>query len=189
MEVVLKEDFPALGYVGDKIKVKGGYARNFLIPRGIALEATSGNAKLLRHRMEQILAKKNKLKAAAQEEAKRYEGLILEFNLRIGEKGKSFGAVSVKDIENLLKERGFEVDRKQIRVADSIKAGGDYRVEIKLHSEVTAVVTARVIVERVVKKEASGEEAPKKPRGKKKTDEPQEQEAAAEGSESSGEQE
>lgn len=168
MEVILQEDYPVLGYVGDKVKVKGGYARNFLIPRGIALEANTPNAKLLKHRAAQILAKKAKLKAAAQETAKQYEGLILEFVLKIGEKGKSFGAVTLKDIEVALAAKNFVVDRKQIRIAETIKAGGDYRVDIKLHSEVVAPITARVIVERTDKKAAAADKPARNRRGKGK---------------------
>lgn len=186
MEVVLQQDYPSLGYVGDKVKVRPGYARNFLLPRGIAVELSSRNAKQLRHRMAAVEAKRTKLKQAALEYAKTLDGLILEFHLRIGEKGKSFGAVSVRDIEQALREKNFQVDRRQIRLVDQIKAGGDYAVEIKLHSEVVAPITARVVVERVEKKAASAEKGERKPRGRKKkdaeeADAPQSEEAPAEG--------
>lgn len=170
MEVVLQEDFPALGYVGDKVKVRGGYARNFLLPRGIAVEATSPNAKYLRHRLTQILAKKAKLKAAADEEAKKYAELVLEFTLKIGEKGKSFGTVSIRDIELALEAKNLKVDRKQIRILEPIKSGGDHGVEIKLHSEVVIPVIARVTVERLEKKAAAeGEGKGRRSRGRKKS--------------------
>lgn len=178
MEVVLQENFPSLGYVGDIVKVRAGYARNYLLPRGIALEARSENAKQLRHKMAVIAAKKAKLKAQAQEESKKYEGLVLEFHLRIGEKGKSFGAISVKDIEQSLLAKGFKLDRRQIHLVDhNIKAGGDYVVEIKLHSEVVAPITARVIVERAEKK-SEGEKKERK--SKKAADEGGETENQAE---------
>ncbi|MCO6430011.1 MAG: 50S ribosomal protein L9 [Deltaproteobacteria bacterium] len=168
MEVVLQQDYPALGYVGDKIRVRPGYARNYLIPRGIAVELASRNAKQLRHRLTQIEAKRAKLKKAAEEYGKNFEGMILEFHLKIGEKGKSFGAVSVRDIENALKERNVQVDRKQIRLHDAIKAGGDYPVEIKLHSEVIVPITARVIVERLKSSTEKDEKPARKGRGRKK---------------------
>ncbi len=152
MEVVLQENYPSLGYVGDKINVKPGYARNYLLPRGIAIESSSGNAKLLRHRMAIVEAKKTKLKAQAVEESKRFEGLILEFNLKIGEKGKSFGSISLRDIEKSLTEKGFALDRRQLELKEQIKAGGDYVLHITLHSEVTVPVTIRVVVEKVEKK-------------------------------------
>lgn len=158
MEIVLQEDFPALGYVGDRVRVKPGYARNFLIPRGVAVEARSANARLLRHKMSQIEAKKAKLKAAALEQAKSFEGLVLEYTLRIGEKGKSFGSVSHKDIEQGFKEKSIELDRKQIRIIDPIKGGGEYQIEVKLHSEVVIPVTVRVSIERAEKKEARVED-------------------------------
>jgi large subunit ribosomal protein L9 len=176
MEVVLQENFPSLGYVGDKVRVKPGYARNFLIPRGIALESSSRNAKEIRHRMGIVAAKKAKLKAEAQEEAKKYEGLILEFNLRIGEKGKSFGSISLRDIEKSLADKGFKLDRRQLALTEQIKAGGDYTVDIQLHSELTVPVTVRVTVERVEKK---AEKAPKERRGRRDRNEEGEEEGQA----------
>jgi large subunit ribosomal protein L9 len=193
MEVVLQEDFPSLGYVGDKVRVRGGFARNYLLPRGIAVEASSANAKYLRHKLSQIEAKKAKLKAVAVEEAKKYTGLTLEFTLKIGEKGKSFGAVSVKDIEQSLKAKGLEVDRKQLRLVDQIKAGGEYKVDIKLHSEVIVPVAIKVTIERQEKKAAKGDEEAKakRGRGRKRTksqdegSEENEEVASAESSDSS----
>ena len=165
MEVILQENYPSLGYVGDRVKVRPGYARNYLLPRGIALEVNSGNAKLLSHRMSLVAAKKAKLKAQALEEAKKFEGLILEFNLKIGERGKSFGSVSARDVEASLKDKGFELDRRQINLPEQIKSGGDFEVFIVLHSEVTTKVTARVTVERLEVK-ADKEAKPRKGRRK-----------------------
>lgn len=169
MEIILQQDFPSLGYVGDRIKVKGGYARNFLLPRGIGIEATSANAKQLRHRVEQIQAKRTKLKAAAQEIANRMQEHVLEFTLKLGEQGKAFGSITSKDIEQALRERSFELDRKQIRINESIRGAGEYRAEVKLHAEVSAQVTFKVATERVATKAkpADDQEATGKKRGKK----------------------
>lgn len=189
MEVVLQENFPSLGYVGDKVNVKPGYARNYLIPRGIALESSSGNAKAIRHKMSIVTAKKAKLKAQALEEAKKYEGLTLEFTLKIGEKGKSFGSVSLKDIEKSLAEKGFTLDRKQLELKEQIKAGGDYTLDVTLHSEVTVPVTIRVVVERLEKK-ADKDAGERKGRGRKaKFQEGEEQSEEMSASEESAEEE
>jgi large subunit ribosomal protein L9 len=145
MEVILKEDFPQLGYVGDKIDVKRGYARNFLFPRGIAVEAHSKNAKLLKHKLSAVVAKKLKLQKIASEEAKKVEGLILEFKVPASKQGKIFGSITLKDIETSLKDKGVVVDRRQIKIPDSIKVLGEHAVSIKFHSEVFGKFTVRVV--------------------------------------------
>lgn len=160
MDVVLKEDFPALGYVGDRVSVKAGYARNFLIPRGLAVEASSRNARTLQHRLAGIMARKQRLKTEAEEHARTVEAAALEFTLKIGEKGRSFGSISVRDILAALEEKGHVFDRRQIRLAEPIKSGGSFEVEVKLHSEVAARVAIEVKTE-IVKAE-------KQTKGKKK---------------------
>ena len=133
MEVILKEDYPSLGYVGDRIAVKPGFARNFLLPRGIATEAFSNNARLLKHRLDGINAKRNRLKAEATEVAKRYEGLTLEFKLKMAGQERTFGSITARDIELALKEKDLVVDRRQIKFGEAVKRVGTYQVQIKLH--------------------------------------------------------
>jgi large subunit ribosomal protein L9 len=161
MEVILQENYPALGYVGELVSVKRGYARNYLVPRGIAVEASSGNAKEFKHRLEMINRKRQRLLKSAQEQAKQIDGLILEFTLAVGQHGKSFGSVTIKDIETSLKAKGHQPDRKQIRLLEPIKAPGEYPLEIKLHSELSASITLRVLAEKVAPAKPSKDEESK----------------------------
>jgi len=167
MNVILQQDYPSLGYVGDLIGVKPGYARNFLIPRGIAVEASSHNARLLKHRMDGINAKKMKLKVEAEALSGKLGAVSLDFTLKMGSGGRSFGAITAKDIEAALKTQGFALDRKQIRLIEPIKRPGEYKVGIKLHSEVTATVNAKVVAE-VQEKKATEATEPKPKRSSKK---------------------
>lgn len=140
MEVILQENYPSLGYVGDKISVRRGYARNFLIPKGIALSAGSANAKALNHKVQGINAKRAKLKVEAQAFLTKLEATNLTFMLKLAPGGKSYGSIVARDIEIALKERGFELDRRQIKMTEPFRRAGDFRVAVKLHTEVVANV-------------------------------------------------
>ncbi len=197
MEVILKENFPSLGYVGDVVKVKSGYARNFLIPRGIASEASSNNARQLAHKMLGINARRAKLKGEAEELGKKLASVTLAYTLKAGEGGKIFGSVHAKDVEASLAAQGFEISKTQIKLSDSIKKAGDFSASIKLHSDVTVTLPIKVTSDVVktkaprgepkeakegdeeIKVAAEGEEAPKpkKRAGKKKAAETKEGEA------------
>jgi large subunit ribosomal protein L9 len=150
MEVILREDYISLGYIGDTVKVRRGFARNYLIPRGIAIEASSGNERQLKHKLSGIISKRIKKKAEAEQFAKVLGQVTVEFTLKVGASGKSFGSVTSRDIETSLKALGYEVDRRQIRVNEAIRAPGVYSVEIKLHSEVSVPVTVKVIAQQPV---------------------------------------
>ncbi len=152
MEVILQEDYPQLGYVGDRVNVRNGFARNFLIPKGIAFEAGSRNARELEHRLKGVLAKRKKRFAEAQALGKEVSQVALNFKLKMGEKGKSFGSVTSRDIHSAFEAAGHVLDRKQIRLLESIKAPGKYFVEVKLHSEVVIKLPVSVEGERVSKK-------------------------------------
>jgi large subunit ribosomal protein L9 len=145
MEVILREDYISLGYIGDTVKVRRGFARNFLIPRGIAVEASSGNERQLKHKLSAIVAKRVKKKAEAEAFAKVLGQVTVEFTLKVGAKGKSFGTITSRDVEASLKALGYEVDRRQIRINETIKGPGVYAVEVKLHSEVSVPVQVKVI--------------------------------------------
>jgi large subunit ribosomal protein L9 len=145
MEVILREDYISLGYIGDTVRVRRGFARNYLIPRGIAVEASSQNERALTHKLGSIMAKRIKKKAEAEAFGKVLEQVTVEFTLKVGAKGKSFGSVTSRDIEASLKALGYEIDRRQIRLAETIKGPGVYKVEVKLHSEVTVGVQVKVI--------------------------------------------
>lgn len=192
MEVILREDFLSLGYIGDTVRVKRGYARNFLIPRGIAVESSTSNDRVLKHKLASIVAKRIKKKAEADSFGKILEQVIVEFTLKVGAKGKSFGSITTKDIEASLKALGYEVDRRQIRIVDAIRAPGMHKVEVKLHSEVVIPLQIKVIAAQpVAAASAEGEQAGKSKRKSRKKDaaaaEESEGEAQAEGSESADE--
>jgi large subunit ribosomal protein L9 len=147
MDVILTEDYPSLGYIGDTVTVKRGFARNFLIPRGKAVEVTSTSAKTLAHKMGQINALKARKKAEAEKFSSSIAGIVLEFGLKFGQSGKSFGSVTTRDIEEALAARGFIVDRRQIKLQEPIRLAGDYRISVKLHAEVTAPITVSVVAD------------------------------------------
>lgn len=168
MKVILKENYPKLGYVGDTIEVKPGYARNYLIPRGFAVEAGSRSAKQFAHVLSGILVRKTKLKNEAETMASRMGSITLEFTLKVSEGGKSFGAITARDIEAALKDKGYLVERRQVRLSEPLKSAGNFSVEVKLHSEVSAQVPVAIEAEK--KQEIKEKkDAPKKKReGKKK---------------------
>ncbi len=181
MEIILKENYPSLGYVGDIVKVKDGYARNFLIPRGIGVEASSRNERLFKHKMAGINARRIKLRAEAETLAKKLDGLILEFTLRAGDGGRLFGSIGARDIEAALKEKELQIERAQIKLVDTLKKAGEYKVSLKLHAEVQAPITVRIVADLPAKK--ADEEGKDKKRGRgrgKKAD-------AVDGEESQGE--
>ncbi len=167
MEVILQENFPSLGYVGDRVNVKGGFARNFLIPRGIAIEASSRNERVLKHRLQHVMAKRIRLKSEAETLGKQLSETSLEFTLKMGDAGKSFGSVTSRDVETALKAKGFEIDRKQIRLTEALRKAGDFTVAVKLHAEVTISVPVKVISEVPPATALEGREG-RKGRGKKK---------------------
>ncbi len=144
MRVILKTDVESLGKTGDLIKVSDGYARNFLIPKGFAAEASSRNIQRLEHEKAVITRKAEKEKKNAEAMLEKFSDLTLVITRRVGEQDKLFGSVTTKDIENELAEKGFQVNRKDIALGETIKSAGEYPVKIKLHPGVTATVTLKV---------------------------------------------
>jgi large subunit ribosomal protein L9 len=137
MKVILKENLDNLGHIGDIVKVAPGYARNFLLPRGFAIEATLKNAKALEHAKRQMEYKKNKVLELAKGLASKIESLTLALTHQAGEEGKLFGAVTNMELAEKLKAHGLEIDRKKI-VIDPIKHTGEFVATIKVHPEITA---------------------------------------------------
>ena len=138
MKIILKENVESLGKAGDVLKVADGYARNFLIPKGLALEASTKNVNVLEHEKKRILQKVIKDKKKAETLAEQIAGMTCTITRRIGEQDKLFGSVGVKDIEKSLSEQGFEVEKKNILLPEPIKALGEFPVKIKLPGGVTA---------------------------------------------------
>lgn len=150
MDIILAKDFPSLGFVGDTVSVKRGFARNFLIPRGVAVEASSRNKNQLKHKVEAILAVKRKLQAEAEKKAEELKNIEVKLVIKVGEGGRSFGSVGTRDIEQALKAQGIEISRKQISLSEAIKSVGEYYVTLKLHSEVQAEVKVNVVADKAL---------------------------------------
>ena len=153
MEVILLERVTRLGNVGDIVKVKNGYARNFLIPMKKALRASDDNKKFFEERRHIIEEQNAQSKAAAEETFKSLNDLTLTLVRQASQEGKLYGSVSVRDIADALKDAGFETPKSQIILSHAIKTTGDYPVKITLHPDVTAAVN--VSVKRVETEEAA----------------------------------
>lgn len=138
MKVILKENVDNLGHIGDIVKVAPGYARNYLLPKGFAIEATERNAKALDHAKRQMAYRKNKALESARALAARLAEVSVELLHKAGEEGKLFGSVTNMELASFLKGKGFEIDRKAIQLAEPIKQVGEYTVPVKLHPEVSA---------------------------------------------------
>lgn len=144
MKVILKENIETLGSIGDIVKVAPGYARNYLVPKGYAIEATTRNAKALEHAKRQMEYKKNKVLESAKNILEKIEATPLVLVHQAGEADKLFGSVTNMEIAEALKNRGLEIDRKIILLSDPIKSLGDYEVPVKLHPEVIATLKVSV---------------------------------------------
>jgi large subunit ribosomal protein L9 len=138
VQVILNEDMPNLGRPGDVVKVRAGYARNYLLPRGLAVEANSRNLTAFEHQKAMAMVKREALKNQAAGVKEKLEALLLKVSARAGEEGKLFGSVTNIDIERALREHGFEVDRRRIVLNEPIKQLGDYSVTVRLQPEVEA---------------------------------------------------
>jgi large subunit ribosomal protein L9 len=147
MDVILREDVPNLGTMGEVVKVKPGYARNYLLPRGMAVEASRRNLASLEHEKKLIEVKRERERKAARAEADRLEGLVLEILARAGEEDRLYGSVTNLDIERHLAARGIKVDRRRIDLDDPIKRLGTYRIVIGIAHDVKATITVKVLPE------------------------------------------
>jgi large subunit ribosomal protein L9 len=147
MEVILREDVPHLGAMGEVVKVRPGYARNYLLPRGLAAEASRRNIAALEHQRRLVDVKRERERKAALGVADKIEGLVLEVRARVGEEERLYGSVTNMDIEKLLQERGLRVDRRRVDLADPIKRLGTYRITITVAHDVKATVTLKVLPE------------------------------------------
>lgn len=147
MKVILRKNFEQLGKVGDVVNVKDGYARNFLIPRQIAYQATAGNIRALEEEKKLILKKESKELEEAQLLASELEKVSITIPVKVGEEEKIFGSVTNQMIADALKDKGHDLDRRKIELTEPIKALGIYSVNIKLHPSVTAVVKTWVVRE------------------------------------------
>ncbi|MBF0557198.1 MAG: 50S ribosomal protein L9 [Nitrospirae bacterium] len=147
MKVILREDVKDLGHIGEMLSVKDGYARNFLLPRGLALEANPKNVKALEHEKKKIQEIVKKAKSGAEDLAAKITATTITIKAKSGEEDKLFGSVTAMDLAEALKKEGLDIDRKRIVLEEPIKRLGNYSVNVKIHPEVSAQFTVQVVSE------------------------------------------
>jgi large subunit ribosomal protein L9 len=145
MEVILRQAVENLGKPGEVVKVSNGYARNYLLPHGVAFEATPGNLKRIQQERDRLEAAENERRNAAQQLAEKLEQVQLTFSARVGDEGKLFGSVTSADLAQQLEQQGFHIEKRQIDLHEPIKALGVYRIPIRLHADVKPEIRVWVI--------------------------------------------
>jgi len=147
MKVFLREEVKNVGKIGEVVSVSDGYARNFLFPKKLAVEANTKNIKEFEHNKRVIQERAAKIKDSWKATADNLSALTLEIKAKAGEEEKLFGSVTTMDIAEALKARGFEIDKKKISLEEPIKRLGEYSVEVKIHPEVSATIKVQVVPE------------------------------------------
>lgn len=140
MELLLKEDIDNLGMRGDLVKVRPGYGRNYLLPRGVAVQATPSNIKQIEMQRRSLLKKEAADRDAAVQQSELMQAVTLEFTRKVGDHGILYGSVTSMDIAEAFTAKGYEIDRRRIQLKDPIKETGEFEVAVKLHREVTTNV-------------------------------------------------
>ena len=138
MEVILKEDVVKLGVRGDVVKVAGGYGRNYLLPKKLAIEANAANKAVVEQMKASAVRRNAKEKSGAEELAKQIDAVVVNFTRKAGEGDHLFGSVTSSDIAAELTKKGFDIDRRKIQLHEPLKQLGDFTIAVKLHREVTA---------------------------------------------------
>jgi len=162
MKVILTEEIRGLGTRGDVVTVKDGYARNYLIPKNLAQEATTSNLKAIEHQRRKWALLAQEEKDAAQKSADRVKGVKIQIEKRVGEHGHLFGSVTANEIADALAAKGIDVDKRRIELGSPIKNVGMHDVEVRLHRDVSAHIQVEVVaqgVERLEEPEAAPAEA------------------------------
>ena len=147
MEVILKEDIANVGKIGDVVRVRDGYARNYLLPRGLVLVANKKNLKAFEHQKKIVADQKQKIQRQNQAVADQLAGVALVIGMKVGEEGRLFGSVTNMQIEKALKAKGISVERRKIHLTEPIKMVGDYEVPIRLSADVTVALKVSVVPE------------------------------------------
>jgi len=146
-KVLLREDVDDLGARGEIVRVRAGYARNYLLPRNLAVEATTGNVKGIEQERAALLKKEAKERSTAEAQSERMRALTLEFKRKAGEQGALYGSVTSMDLAEALKERGYEIDRHRIHLREPLKRLGEFNVPVRLHREVSIDLQVKVVPE------------------------------------------
>lgn len=147
MEVILREDVEKLGSRGQMVKVANGYARNYLLPKRLAVPATDANKKIVEQERQAHLKREAKLVADAHDLAKLMEGVAVTIAQKAGENDQLFGSVTSKDIAEALEKQGYTIERRKIVLDEPIKTLGEFKVTVRLHREVPSEITVRVVKE------------------------------------------
>ncbi len=147
MEVILREDIEKLGSRGQMVKVAAGYARNYLLPKKLAVAATEANRKIVEQERQAHLRKEARLVSEAEDLAKLVNGVSVTIAQKAGENDQLFGSVTSKDVAEALAAKNFTIDRRKIHIDDPIKQLGEYKIPVRLHKDVTAEVTVVVVKE------------------------------------------
>ena len=147
MEIILKQDVTGLGYKNDTVKVKPGYGRNYLIPTGAAIIANDSNKRMIAENIRQAAHKAAKVKQDAEALAAKIGEMVVEIGTKAGESGKIFGAVTAVQVAEILKAKGFDVDRKKVHFKEQPKQLGTYTVVLDLHKEVKHTINVSVVAE------------------------------------------
>src|SRR6266566_5432336 len=146
-KVLLREDIDDLGARGEIVRVRAGYARNYLLPRKLAVEATTSNVKQIEQERAALLKRESNERSTAQSQAAQMGSLVLTFKRKAGEQGALYGSVTSMDITEALQERGYEIDRHRIHLREPIKRLGDFQVPLRLHREVSIDLQVKVAPE------------------------------------------
>lgn len=147
MQIILLDKVVNLGNLGEIVKVKDGYARNYLLPKGLAYPATEGNKKRIAFESERIAKQRASEKQTAESEATRIAGISLSFPMKVGEEEKLYGSVTAGDIQRRLEEQGIHIDKRKVDLPEPIRSLGEFTVGIKLHPEVRPEITIVVVKE------------------------------------------
>ena len=153
MEVILIKDVPGLGFQDEKVIVKDGYGRNYLIPQGLCVLANKSNSKILEEKLKQTVKKQEEVLKTAQKIAKKIGDLVLEIKLKSGSEDKVFGSVTTSHIAKMLDEKGFEIDKRNITLSSKVNSTGEYTIFIKLHKDITHEITLNVTGTNIKKEE------------------------------------
>ena len=146
MYIILKDNVENLGYKNDLVTVKDGYARNFLIPKGLAIYASPGNLKMREETLKQRAHKEEKIRLEAEKMVKDFKGLNIKVGAKVGENGKIFGSVNSLQLSDALKKLGYDIDRKNIKIKDEpIKQVGSYTADVKIYKDIAETITFEVV--------------------------------------------
>ena len=162
MDVILIKDVPGLGFKNEIVKIKNGYGRNYLIPKGYAILANSSNSKILNEILKQTKNKQEEILNKSKEVSKNIGELIIDIPVKVGFENKIFGTITTAQISDLLNKKGFDINKKNISILSKIKNIGTYDVNLSIHKEITHPIKINII---------PNKEKPKKEKAKKKTSE------------------